>query len=526
MPNQKGSLKDRIRSWNIFLRYKLKLKKEKRRLKKQYQRNIQLKASGKYYSKPKVFYMSILGLFAGLFEKRKNYRKEESIDKQIIALEQKVEKNDVKKEDILTLKVIEKSIGDLSNNKKNSSADTIKYQNKINNIKNKITYKINTGALTKDLANDVVLTKKEETLTNHDEVTISSSEEIKDPYVPILEIKTFNKDLKKYNKEIQQLNSKILNETNYNSLYEYEFSLKQLKIKLNNLLDKYNNLKNMPGFESIKDRVDVKDIDIYELRNDEKKIKQSIVLCEKALESIETKRIELLNAKKVKRKGASSSIKKEAAKEEKKTEKKEEKKEKPNEEILEIMLANKIIQDNIAKEKKQIDKFNRSMSKLSKKRGKHGIFYYSKNIVSSIVGFGLGLFPLALFKNKILGLLTTNIMLNNSLRSVRRILNPEEQISYINLDEQLNTAAYQLNEIAFTCEDSLRQIENIRQTLYSNYGNDIEYQIEFQKYLDDLATIEQKILNEQEMVLSMNTQVEVTRKKTRQKIKVMDGKNN
>ena len=48
MPNQKGSLKDRIRSWNIFLRYKLKLKKEKRKLKKQYQRNIQLAASGKF----------------------------------------------------------------------------------------------------------------------------------------------------------------------------------------------------------------------------------------------------------------------------------------------------------------------------------------------------------------------------------------------------------------------------------------------------------------------------------------------
>ena len=71
MPNQKGSLKDRLRSWQMFLRYKKEQRKKIRELKKKRKKEIkekQLLLTGKYYSKPKVFGLTILGLFLGLFE--------------------------------------------------------------------------------------------------------------------------------------------------------------------------------------------------------------------------------------------------------------------------------------------------------------------------------------------------------------------------------------------------------------------------------------------------------------------------
>ena len=95
MGNQKGSVKDRLRARSLFLKYKAtKKKKEKEllKLKKQEQKMRikaeQLRLYGKYYSKPKVFMLTILGLFFGLLTPKKSKNKiDAKID--IIEKEQK-----------------------------------------------------------------------------------------------------------------------------------------------------------------------------------------------------------------------------------------------------------------------------------------------------------------------------------------------------------------------------------------------------------------------------------------------------
>ena len=79
MPNQKGNLKDRLRSWNLFLKYKITMakkkqadKKRKKKLEKEIKKNLQISASGKYYSKPKIVGLTITGLFLGVFESKSN----------------------------------------------------------------------------------------------------------------------------------------------------------------------------------------------------------------------------------------------------------------------------------------------------------------------------------------------------------------------------------------------------------------------------------------------------------------------
>ena len=574
MPNQKGSLKDRIRSWNIFLRYKLKLKKQRRWQEKQRRRNIQLNSSGRYYSKPKVFYMTVLGLFAGLFEKKNNYDKKVTVEKQIFIIKNKVENNIVTRDDLVVLKKIEKEIINLESNKKITEKNVNNYQVMIDEIKAIVSEKMEDGILPasliintdiKEIIKPLVIEKKKESNYEFDEenkkevikpyledskkATFKSIESLDDKkevaellivkskkgtyendndevniqYNPISQVKVLNSDLKKCDKELKQLGSKIRNESNYNNLYEYEFQLKQLKIRLDNLLNKHSNLKTLPEFQLIKDNIYITEIDIYNLRNNDKGIKQTIVLCGQLLDNIEIKKQELFNIDK------SKDIKKDISKnkaEKKETEdkstKENEKEEKSKYAILEVMIASRIISDNINKEKKKIEKFNRSISKLSPKQKRHSIFYYSKNIVSSVINFGLSLFPISFFRNKLLGLVTSGILINNSLRNVRKVLNPNEQIDYLDLEGQLNSVSHQINHILFTCDDSLRQIENIRQSLHGIYGNDIEYQIPLQKYLQDLSVVEQQILAKREIMIDMNNSIDKTRQKNKQKIMMFE----
>ena len=79
MSTQKGGLKDRIRSWNIFLKYKFQILKKtkeerkiKKRIEKEKKKNLQINASGKYYSKPKILWLTIIGVLLGIFERKNN----------------------------------------------------------------------------------------------------------------------------------------------------------------------------------------------------------------------------------------------------------------------------------------------------------------------------------------------------------------------------------------------------------------------------------------------------------------------
>lgn len=530
MPDQKGSLKDRIRSWILFLNYKKELKKrqkvEKQRIKMQ-KKQVQILASGRYYSKPKVFDLTILGLFFGLFE-NKEKKQIKSLEKSIDDLELKLSIDSFDNGILDEIKIIEQEIKNikLSNNKKN--IDINKYDKKLKDIKLKISQK-QQETLTqvqdkKLLQSDYVSKKQPNNLSTEKYIgqkRLEKSKQKSGIYIPVLETKVFNKDLKKYNKKLAEINSKIKTTTNYNELYEYEFLIKQLKIKINELLIKYEGLKKYPGFEYLQDMIVVKDFDEFNLKIDNKRIKEILTLCETNLMIIENKKEEIIKSKKEKTK--INAEKKEITKEEKTKVKKEEKQLEENEKnkLVELMLANKVISDSIVKEKRKIMRFNKQISNMSFKRRKHSVFYYTKNLISSIVNFSLSLFPISLFKNKMLGGLVSGIMINNSLRSVRKILKPDIEINYIymDIDKEITKANKCLSKMMYVCDDSLRQINDIRNTIYKSYSGDIIYNESLVAYLDDLSKIESKILYEQSTILSMDENLKIVKEKSKQKVK-------
>lgn len=507
MDSQKGSLKDRLRSWSLFLKYKLKIQKkkkeEKRRNKikeKELKKKAQLMATGKYYSKPRIFALTLAGLFLGIFENK--------VDKQdkITSVEEKIS-------------LLEIKISSLSSEQYNNLASNIKSEitklKALNRFDDDIKLKLDAC---ENKINDITVKRTSE--NNYDyKQQANYNHKNKGIYTPVLEIKVINKELKDYDKKLKELDNKIKETYEYSYLYELEFSLKQLKLKFNDLLNKYNNLKELPGFSNLENIFNVENIDIYDLRKDSKKIEMQIIKCDAYLANIEDKKKSILD------KNKENKINNNQASDEKKTEnntKEEKEKKEVDDKILEIKLANRIILDRLANEKRNIEKFKRNLGKVSVKKRKRSIFYYTKNMLSSIFNFGLSLFPISLFKNKFIGGLTSGIMMNNSLRSVKKVLMPEVDTIYIlysDFEKDLNDTNDYLNGINYVCNDSLNQINAIRNIIYAQYSNELEYSDLLSDYLKDLDGIESQILSQQEMILGLQTQVQITKEKNKQKIK-------
>lgn len=534
MPNQKGSLIDRLRSWSLFLKYKFKLakkKKEEKKRQKQLNKRIQINATGKYYSKPKIFWLTILGLFIGIFENKSSKEsKITRLEEKINLIETKVEVLSIEEKYELTNSIKSEIVGLKAQNQFN---DEIKSrievcEKRLNNViaKEKTGKNVRTVLPNKKLNESDIKTNISNPEKQYQEkIQLNSTKTKKGVYTPVLEVKVINKEIKDHDKKLKEINNKIKNTTEYNNLYELEFVIQQLKIRFNDLLNRYNRLKELPGFDNLKNVTDIKQIDIFDLRCNVKIINLKIKECNICLDNIEKRKKELLTKTEVKsnrekQPQSADTKKQELKKETNKEQKKEDKK--IDQKILEINLANKIILDRLSSEKRNIIKFQRSISKMGLRKKKRSIFYYTKNIISSVVNLSLSLFPVSLFKNKFIGGLTSGIMINNSLRSIKRVLTPEVETVYIlysDFEKELNQTNDYLNNIHYICNDSLKQINDIKNTIYMQYGNDLEYSIILADYLKDLYNIESQILKEQQTIMELQEQVYIIKYKNKQKIK-------
>lgn len=96
-----------------------------------------------------------------------------------------------------------------------------------------------------------------------------------------------------------------------------------------------------------------------------------------------------------------------------------EKKEKLKEEIEEITKSIKLI-----------DRYIESGERLAKSKKKKNL----KTLANQTTRIGLSFFPMSLFKNKVIGALTSAVLLNNTIRSMRRGLHSE--VDYIRLSKE------------------------------------------------------------------------------------------
>ena len=575
MDSQKGSVKDRLRARKLFIKYKIsKRKKEKELLKKKKQeeqariRAEQIRLYGKSYSKPKVFILTIVGLLLGLITPKNSKKKiEEKLniiekeqkqiflrleqDKDIQEIYRSIDNTYQKLEDLkkdYKRKIIINSFNPLEKDKILNKIDSkqkelivineichnkAKQENKIvNNFTNKESKKEATSI---SLDKNKTISSNKVGISNTNTNADINSNNIKNVAVNkkdntlLSTIKTMNNNIKEYSKEFDYWKNKVTNEELYNTLFEYEFKVKQLLKEYKKMLEDYNLLKEQYNIESLEDILDIDIIDKFELRKNEKTILNKIDACEKLLVTIENKK-QLLSSKinidKNKKENPKTTIDNVLKREEKKNKPKiEEEKKELKEQFDDVYLANKMIINNIIEERRIIQKISRKIGSQTPVVRKRTVFTYAKRFTGSILNFGFSLLPFRYFRNRRLGTLVSSIMLNNSLRTTRKILTintyQENYLLYNSIINEIKTNEDYISKTYDVCLNSLSQIQNIKEYLNVNYSMSMEYDAELLEFNRQLDSLSNTLLGQINSLQNISNNY----KDLHQKVKVLDGYN-
>lgn len=583
MNSQKGSVKDRLRARKLFIKYKIsKRKKEKELLKKKKQEEQarikaeQIRLYGKSYSKPKVFILTIVGLLLGLITPKNSKKKiEEKLniiekeqkqiflrleqDKDIQEIYRSIDNTYQKLEDLkkdYKRKIIINSFNPLEKDKILNKIDSkqkelivineichnkAKQENKIvNNFtnkeskkeapsisldKNKTISSNKVGISNTNTNADINSNNKNINQTNNNIKSVAVNKD----NTLLSTIKTMNNDIKEYSKEFDYWKNKVTNEELYNTLFEYEFKLKQLLKEYKQMLEDYNLLKEQYNIESLEDILDIDIVDKFELRKNEKTILNKIDACEKLLVTIENKK-QFLSSKigvdKNKKEKPKTTIDNILKKEEKKNKPKiEEDKKELKEQFDDVYLANKMIINNIIEERRIIQKISRKIGSQTPVVRKRTVFTYAKRFTGSILNFGFSLLPFRYFRNRRLGTLVSSIMLNNSLRTTRKILTintyQENYLLYNSIINEIKTNEDYIFKTYDVCLNSLSQIQNIKEYLNVNYSMSMEYDAELLEFNRQLDSLSNTLLGQINSLQNISNNY----KDLHQKVKVLDGYN-
>lgn len=560
MPNQKGSVKDRLRSRYYFLRYKKAKKKQekeffkrKKKLEKERIKAEQIRMYGKSYNEFQVFGLTILGLVVGLFTPKGSTKKvtdelkiiEKSINQIVLKLEkdkeiwqvyqdidnvyQKLEnvKMNYKKRLIIDsfcpnqekplLKVIDKKqkelevLNDVCRTKEQQQRKSMPITENQFPTKNE-----------KELEPSLLQKSKPKYLQKEDNSSLTSVKKLRIDE-PLMTVKKINTDLEEYDKEMLLLQNKIEETKDYSVLFDYEFKIKQLKIRIQELWENYDKLKEEYQLEELENILDIDIFDKYGLRKDDKKILARLEECKSLLKEIERKKVLLSEKKQI---TATEKEKREAEqtyKDEqiKMNEENKKRKENLDEKIDEFYLSNKMVLDHILKEKKTIDKIKRQLSNQSPLVRKRSIFFYTKRVTTSILNFGISFLPFRFFKNRFAGALVSGIMINNSLRTVRRIFTIKQQeipyIYYQNLVSEIHSNQDYIHHLSLVCEDSLSQVAEIREYLTLHYSMIRDYDAELVSFYHELDKIELQLNSQIHELEEMHENYDILKNKIKVK---------
>lgn len=455
-----GGFKNMLRQWRI------NLKKRKQKEKKQIETNKNLtkypRLTSFIYSTIAIIYSPFGYIFAkdneqANIEEPKLYKKIEKInielDRIIIGEEnnlKKLEKEIEKLKKEVTHPMSAETKTHFNNKLKELELKTnfIKNPNQISSIEAKII----TSSLEKNIASkeinkpqniDNSLLKK---LSITPFVLVNESHKVK-PNNNIAFIKNTNKELKEIASKTKEIEAKISTVKEYNHYHDLENDLKYLQNKLYLLKSNYRELKDKFSIS-----IDL-DFDKYKLIKSDKSIDEIIKQIDTDLKLIEIKKKEILSQK---------NVKQNKPKEAKKDEKKEIKKEKIKE-VDEFVKAQQHILNNIANQNKYLENYLKKLSKSTNK--KQTIFSSLFNFSKTILNFTISLLPTTIFKNKLLGTLVSTMMINNSIKTMRKMVNPNLHINYEYFLENYIDSKEIIANTYNICNNSLNEINLLKNEL-------------------------------------------------------------
>lgn len=487
-----GGLKNMLRQWRInYLRHK-----------KKKQREIEENKLAKYYTLKRIAYSGLALIYYpfGLFHtKAKEVSKDDPdlarIEENIISIQKKIPQISSKKK-VKEIRKIETQIQRVEKkiekvffvqDKKTKTQIIQHLKQQVEYLKNPPVLKTKNVSIKKTLQqkNSVSNTNTIQQNENHKSMKVQFSPlKSKVSPIPLMVKKTENENvlplpskntekekIKKLKEALDLLSYKITITEQYSLFYDYEEKLKACRQELEEMLAGVEKAYFMELLSDIEQKERKKPI--VELLNQVTILEKTIVNKKKQIYNSKPKQDELVVEKK------------QDSKEETK-----EKKEKENKELLsEWQQAELLIMQQIEQQQKQLNEFNKKRGK----NGQKGLFHTLSSLASNAIGLLFSITPFAIFKNKILGTLVTTIMVNNSLKSVRKLLHPQEEINYQWLGQELREKQSILKSIYYVSEDSLYQVGVLREEVMLLLQENPK-SVEILSFLQQLESIEKETL--------------------------------
>ena len=292
-------------------------------------------------------------------------------------------------------------------------------------------------------------------------------------------IKESNNELKQDYEILSKIEEKINKTTVYNHFYDFEKELKFLRQKVEKLKEKYK------AFAGKFDKsVYIKE-DHYKLLKDGKSIDTILEKIEEDFKKILLKKKEIFYEKKQSR--LDDSVKKRDT-----VELKDEKPKKENKIDFEKIKAQELVAKNIIEQNRYLEEYYKRITKSV--NPKKTLFSSLLNFSKSIVNFTVSLFPISLFKNKLLGSLVSIIMLNNSIKTMRKMVDPSLEMKYLLLEEYKNQQQM-LIDIYKISNNSLMELTILKKNLISLCNNN-----EVKFLLEEITAIENNITKQLELL--------------------------
>ena len=480
-----GGFKNMLRQWRInYLRNKKKKQQE-----------IEAGKLAKYYTLKRILYsgLAIACYPFGLFHTPSKTVIEEypdltKIKENIMILQKKQEPSKKKKE----IQKIEKQIQKLERKmsktlpaktdsiQKEASIILQELKKEIFNVKNSVPIKTKETTISRNVNKHVFNENSASaSIPNVDKedkavkVDFSPLESV--AKVALIDSKIEKEKVGKLAEEISNLSHKIETAKEYNLFYDYTKKLNDCKRQLEEMLESLEKAGFMRLLSNLEEQERKKPI--VELLEE---VKQLEIL-------IQDKKYQLYHETTV------SNEKKETVAKE--TQKKVEEQKKQQSSISEWQQAQMLILKQIEQQQNQLLNFEKKRTKL----GKKGLLQTLMGLASHTIGLLVSFSPFALFKNKLLGTLATTIMVNNSLRSMKRVLHPEEAINYEWLGQELKEKQALLENIYRIGMNSLYQISSIKEEMQLLLKNDAE-NMEILSFLKQLEMIEEQTVRINERV--------------------------
>ena len=436
--NEKGSIKDRLKSWWIFL-IKKRRKMEKEKQEKQ-------RLSLWFYVKKTIL---VTGCFlGGMFITRK----EKNAGNRFVALDEKKQetqklKNEVKKEEDLE---------------------------KLNNYKLKIDMEeVELIDLAKKI--DLQTEKKNKEILNQCQTNLKEAKETVQEKMERFENKLEENEIKK---KLETTKQKKKEDMEKETVIQHQ-ELKKEKItpSFDMALEKTKKeeMKNISSKKDSKEKIKPKKKEVLPVLPMIIPILTANYLRKKDLDKLE-KTMEEKN-KKVEKTKIKETKEKNAKEKTIKSEIKEQKKVKIDRlELKDLLVMSKLIDENIKQNKIKIQKLKKEMMEIKPILKKKSFLFKLRTFMLGSIKTVLSLVPLKLFKNKTLGVLTSAVLVNNSIRSMRNTLRKEEYyldyIAFENIHNKLTSTLSDMDKIEYVCKDSLEQISSFKQELNQKYEMD------------------------------------------------------